>query len=151
MIPNTNQAMPAAPPPGETLSVDSAVPLLAAGAVTRVTLRGQLGGFAVVLRIGEAERRIGTRGGVIRLFSGVAAAANFLQELGVRRYCVDVGGHARRPRARAARARPAQRVARPGVARVRLRDLAQHRTGATHGLAAPAQSSGGWQESRTIK
>lgn len=65
--------------------------LAAAGALQGATVRGQVGGYAVALRIGQGEQVLATKVGMPRLFSQLNRAALLLRnELGLSKFEVDV-------------------------------------------------------------
>ncbi len=94
----------------DLISLRTARELVAMESAGQATLTGQAGGYAVVFKVGGAERAIGTKHGVIRLFSDIAAAARFLQGLGIQRYAVDATGYVAARRTRADRAEAMQRI-----------------------------------------
>lgn len=78
----------------ETIKMAVARALVAAGSVRGASVIGQPGGWAVVLRVGVAERVIEARSGHVRLFATLDAAARLLRELGIVRFDVDGANHA---------------------------------------------------------
>lgn len=79
-----------------TVKLATARELVQAGSVRRATLLGQRGGYAIVLRVGTAERVLATKSAVPRLFAQLDRAARLLRdELGIARFEVDAAGYER--------------------------------------------------------
>lgn len=77
----------------ETVKLATARELAAAGSVRDTVLVGQRGGYAVLLKVGMAERTLATKEGTPRIFGALDAAARVLrEELGIARYHVDATG-----------------------------------------------------------
>lgn len=77
----------------ETVKMAVARALVAAGSVRAASVVGQPGGWAVVLRVGVAERVLEARSGQVRLFVTLDAAARLLRELGIVRFDVDAANY----------------------------------------------------------
>jgi len=68
--------------------------LVDAGAVRRVTLVGQTGGFAVLARYGMHERTLAAKTGAPRLFASIDSAARELRAVGIAAFEVDTANYA---------------------------------------------------------
>jgi hypothetical protein len=70
-------------------------------AINSVGLLGLSGGYVVVFHVGEAERKMASTRGGLRLFK-LEAGADFLRRYGFFRFVVDIAnfreGHIRKPR-----------------------------------------------------
>src|SRR5437867_11093352 len=76
--------------------------LLSSTSVTSTVAVGQRGGFAIVVRYGEAQRTLASRRGAPRIFASLNTATSFLQRLGLKKFEVDATefepGRLRKPR-----------------------------------------------------
>lgn len=78
-----------------TVKLATARELACAGSVRQATLRGQQGGYAIVLRVGMVNKTLATKAGVPRLFAQLDRAARLLRDdLGLGRFEVDATGYA---------------------------------------------------------
>lgn len=78
-----------------TVKLATARELVQAGSVRHAALLGQRGGYAIVLRVGLADRVLATKLGAPRLFAQLDRAARLLRdELGIARFEVDAVGYA---------------------------------------------------------
>lgn len=57
------------------------------------TVTGQERGFAVVLRIGTADRLLATTRGAVRLFASLDTAGAFVRDIGIPQFYVDMTSH----------------------------------------------------------
>ncbi len=82
----------------QTVQLATARELAAAGSVRDTVLVGQPGGYAVMFKVGMAERALATKAGATRLFAGLDAAVRVLRnELGISHYQVDASGYSDDP------------------------------------------------------
>lgn len=78
----------------QTVQLATARELAAAGTVRDTWLVGQVGGYAVMFKLGTGERALATKTGTMRLFAGLDAAVRLLRnELGINQYHVDASGY----------------------------------------------------------
>ena len=66
--------------------------LIDAHSVIAVCAVGQVGGYAIAVRYGDALRMLASTRGDVRLFS-LSHAANFLHDLGLAKFEVDTSGY----------------------------------------------------------
>ncbi len=73
----------------QTVQLATAKELVSTGSVLDTVLLGQSGGYSVLFKLGGSERALATKTGLLRLFTGVDAAARVLRSIGIARYVVD--------------------------------------------------------------
>lgn len=100
----------------QTVNLATARELSEAGAVRHVTVLGQTGGYAILLRVGMKDQLLATKLGRPRLFSHIATAVDLLRdEFGISKFDVDTTNYARgditrKPRVSAVRSREREAI-----------------------------------------
>ncbi len=77
----------------QLLKLETLRELVTAASVKLVTLVGQKDGYAVMASIGMKQRALGTKGGDVRMFSSVDAAAKVQRDIGVQQFQIDLTGY----------------------------------------------------------
>lgn len=80
----------------EVRTIDHAtlVERVAAGAIRRTRVVGQLGGWGIVVKDGQTSRALAVRRGSMRVFRRFETLVGYLRKLGLERYDVDASAYA---------------------------------------------------------